>query len=104
MVEFTKNLPEDLFQLLDRGVRNVLLVKAFVGKVELFPEGLAVKGRLTMGSENAIGGFQDGGEVVDEGARPVEDQISNHRLGVAGSFVYIYDYVYERTEIGRAHV
>jgi hypothetical protein len=80
MMEFPKNLTEDLFQRLDRGMGNVLLIKTLVGQVELFPEGLAVKGWLAVGGEDAVGGFQDRGEVVHQGAGPIEDKITDHEL------------------------
>ncbi len=94
-MQLPKNLTEDLLQLLNGGMGNVFFIKAFVGEVELLPKGLAVERRFSVGGKDPVGGLEDRGEVVHQGAGPVEDQVSNHRLGSAGSFVYVYDYVYE---------
>jgi hypothetical protein len=80
VMEFPEDFAKNLLQLLDRGVGNVLLIKSLVGEIELFPKSLAVKGWLAVGGEDAVGGFQDGGEVVDEGAGPVEDQVTYHAM------------------------
>ena len=73
VVKFPENLPEDFLQLVEGGVGNVFFVEAFVRKIELFPKSLPVEGGLSVGGKDAVGGLQDGGEVVDEGAGPVED-------------------------------
>jgi hypothetical protein len=73
VVQFPKDLPEDFLQFVEGGVGNVLFVETFVGQVELFPEGLPVEGGFPVGGKDPVGGLQDGGEVVHEGAGPVED-------------------------------
>ena len=73
VVKFPKDFPEDFLQFVEGGVGNVLFIKTLVGEVEFFPEGLAVEGRLPVGGEDAVGGRKDGGEVVHEGAGPIED-------------------------------
>ena len=46
----------------------MFFVKALIREVELFAKSFPVKERLTMESEDVIGGGQDGGEVVDQSA------------------------------------
>jgi len=72
-VQLPENLAEDFLQFVKGGVGDVLFVEAFVREIELFPKGLTVEGGLPVGGKNAVGGLQDGGEVVDEGAGPVEN-------------------------------
>ena len=78
VVKFAEDLPEDLFQFPDGGVGDVFFVKSLVRQVELVAERLTVKRRFAVGGEDAVSGLQDRGEVVDEGAGPIEDQVSNH--------------------------
>ncbi len=59
---------------------NVLLIKALVGQVELFPESLAIKRGFAVGGKDPVGGLQNGGKVVDKGAGPIEDEIADHAL------------------------
>ena len=73
MVQFPKDLAEDLLELVEGGVGNVLFIKTLVGEVEFFPESLAIEWWLPVGGKDAVGGRKDGGEVVHEGAGPVED-------------------------------
>jgi hypothetical protein len=84
MVQFPKDFAEDFLELVEGGVRNVLFIKTLVGEVEFFPEGLAVEGRLPMGGEDAVGSRKDGGEVVHEGAGPVEDEVADQDKGFRG--------------------
>jgi hypothetical protein len=72
-MKFPEDLPEDFLQLVEWGVGNVFFVEAFVGEIELFPKSLPVEGRFSVGGKDAVGGLQDGGQVVDEGAGPVEN-------------------------------
>ena len=55
----------------------MFFVKALIGEVELFAKGFSVKERLSVESEDVIGGGQYGGEVVDESSGPVKDEISD---------------------------
>jgi hypothetical protein len=78
VVKFAKDLPKDFLQFLEGGVGNVFFVEALIREIEFFPEGLAVKRGFPVGSEDPVGGFQDGGKVVHESAGPVEDQVADH--------------------------
>lgn len=80
MVVLTKDFSKDLFQSIQSDSGQVFLIKALVGKVELFPEGFPVKGRFSVKVKDVVGGDQDGCEVVDQGSRPVEDEISDQRI------------------------
>jgi hypothetical protein len=60
-----KNLPKDFLETLQGNPWEVLLIKSFVGQVELFAKGFSVKERLSVEPEDVIGGGQDGCEVVD---------------------------------------
>jgi len=84
VMKLPENLPENFLELVEGGVGNVLFVEAFVGEVELFPKGLTVEGGFAVGGENAVGGLQDGGEVVHEGAGPIEDEVADHFFEATG--------------------
>jgi hypothetical protein len=45
---------------------------------------LVVEGRLPVGGEDAVGGRKDGGEVVHEGAGPIEDEVADQDKGFRG--------------------
>ena len=76
VVVFSKNFAKYLFQSLEGNVRQVLFVKSFVRQVELFPKCFSVKERFAVEAKDVVGGGQDWGEVVDQGARPVEDEVA----------------------------
>jgi hypothetical protein len=61
-------------------MRDVFFIEAFVGEIEFLPKGGAVEGRLAVSGENTVGGLQDRGEVIHQGAGPIENQIPNHDL------------------------
>jgi hypothetical protein len=84
MVELAEHFAKDLLQLMKGGVGNVLFVKAFVGEIEFFPKSLPVEGRFAVGGKDAVGGLEDGGEVVGQGAGPVEDDIADHFFEAMG--------------------
>jgi len=73
VVQLPENLAEDFLEFMNRGVGDVFLIKALVGEIEFLPEGLPVERRFAVGGEDSVGGFQHGGEVVHQGAGPVED-------------------------------
>jgi len=79
VVEFPEDLAEDFLQFMKGSMGDVFFVKAFVREIELFPEGLAIEGGFAVGGKDPIGGLEYGGEIIHEGAGPVEDKISNHR-------------------------
>ena len=60
MVVLAKDFTEYLFEAFQRNSRQVFLVKALIGEVELFAKSFPVKERLTMESEDVIGGGQYG--------------------------------------------
>ena len=76
VVIFTKNFTKNLFQSIQGDPRQVLLVKAFVGKVKLFPKGFPVKEGFSMKSKDVVGGGEYGCEVIDQGSRPIKDEIA----------------------------
>jgi hypothetical protein len=81
VVKFPEDLSEDLFQLVEGGVGDVLFVEALVREIEFFTEGLAVKRGFPVGGKDPVSSLEDGGEIVHESARPVEDQVADHCLG-----------------------
>jgi len=84
VMQLPENLAEDFLQLVKGGVGDVLFVEAFVREIELFPKGLTVEGGFPVGGKDAVGGLEDGGEVVDEGAGPVEDEVADQDKGLRG--------------------
>jgi len=80
MVQFAEYLAKDFLQFVKRCVGNVFLIETFVGEIEFLPESLAIEWWLAVGGKDAIGGLEDRGEVIDEGAGPVEDNVSNQEL------------------------
>ena len=76
VVVFSKNFAKYLFQSLEGNTRQVLFVKSFVRQVELFSKRFSVKERFAVEAKDVVGGGQDCGEVVDQGARPVEDEVA----------------------------
>jgi hypothetical protein len=74
---FTKDFTEYLFEPFQGNSGQVFFVKALIGEVELFAKGFSVKERLSVESEDVVGGSQDRGEVIHECARPVEDEIAD---------------------------
>ena len=84
MMQFPENLPEDLLELVERRVGDVLFVESLVRKVEFFPEGLAIEGGFVVGGKHPVGGFENGGQIVDESARPIEDKVADQKKGLRG--------------------
>jgi hypothetical protein len=82
VMQFPKDLTENLLQLVQGCMRDVLFVEAFVGEIEFLPKGGTVERGLAVGGKNTVGGLQDRGEVVHQSARPVKNQIPNHDLSV----------------------
>jgi hypothetical protein len=82
VLQFPKDLPENLLQFLEGGMRDVFFVKALVGEVKLLPKGGAVERGFAVSGENTVGGLKNRGEVVHQGAGPVKNQIPNHELSV----------------------
>ena len=78
MVEFAEYFPEDLLQLVDGHLRNMFLVESVVREIKLFAKSISVERGFAVESEDVVGGLEDGGEVVDKGAGPVEDQVADH--------------------------
>ena len=66
------------------GMRDVLFIEAFVGEIEFLPKGGAVEGRFAVSGENTVGGLQDRGKVVHQGAGPVEDEVADQDKGLRG--------------------
>lgn len=79
-----KNFAEYLFEPLQGNSGQVFFVKSLVGEVELLAKGFAVKEGLAVESEDVVGGGENGGEVVDESPRPVEDEIADQDKGLRG--------------------
>ena len=77
VVVLAEDLAEYLFEPFQGNTREVFFVKALIGEVELFTEGFPVKERLSVESEDVIGGGEYGCEVVDESSGPVKDEISD---------------------------
>ena len=74
---FTKDFTEYLFEPFQGNSGQVFFVKALIGEVELFAKGFSVKERLSVESEDVIGGGEYGCEIVDESSGPVKDEISD---------------------------
>jgi hypothetical protein len=77
VVVLAKYFAEYLFEAFQGNSRQVFLVKALRGQVELFAKGFPVKEGLSVESEDVVGGSQDRGEVIHECPRPVEDEIAD---------------------------
>ena len=77
MVVLAKDFAEYHFEAFQGNSRQVFLVKALIGQVELFTKRFAVKEGLSVESEDVVGGSQDRGEVIHECTRPVEDEIAD---------------------------
>ena len=77
MVQLPKDFPEYCLQLMERGIRNVFLIKALVRKIEFLPESWPIERWFSVGGENAVGGLKNRGQVVHQRAGPVEDEVTN---------------------------
>jgi len=77
VVVLAEDLAEYLFEPFQGNSRQVFLVKALIGQVELFTKRFAVKEGLSVESEDVVGVSQDRGKVIHECARPVEDEITD---------------------------
>ena len=66
------------FELVERDVRDVAVVKVGKRKFKLGPELVERQGRGTRLFENVVGRLPDPGEVVHKRARPVENDIPYH--------------------------
>ena len=67
---------EDL-EFLERHFREMLGVESVVGEAEVFLEALWGEGVFSVMLEDRIGSGESGLQVVDEGSRPVENEIVN---------------------------
>ena len=77
MVVLPKDFAEYPFEAFKGNSGKMLFIKALIGEVELFTKGFPIKERLTVESEDVIGGGQYGCEIVDESSGPVKDEISD---------------------------
>ena len=66
------------FELVERDVRDVAVVKVGERKLKLGPKLVERQGRGSRLFENVVGRLPDPGEVVYKRARPVENDIPNH--------------------------
>jgi len=73
---------EPFLQLAHGDVRGMAVVKFFEREGEFGPELFEGHGGLAGAGEDVIGGLEDGGQVVHEGARPVENDVANHGVSV----------------------
>ena len=77
MVVLAEDFAEYLFESFKGNTREVFFVKALIREVELFPKGFTVKKRLSVESEDVIGGGKNGREVIHKCPRPIKDEITD---------------------------
>jgi len=83
ILDVTEAGMEPGFELFDADVWDVAVIKRFERQAEFGAELLEAQFRSAGFLEDMIAGFPDGWEVIDESARPVEDDVADHGVTLA---------------------
>ena len=83
---FEEGFFEEDLEFLERHFREMLGVESVVGEAEVFLKAFGGEGVLSVVLEDGIGGRESGLQVVDEGSRPVENEIVNGAGHLWGGF------------------
>lgn len=77
-LHFAKAAMKPFFQLVHRDPRGVSIVKMLEREAELGTKLVQRDFRATRLGQDIIGGFPNGGQVIHQSARPIEDDVANH--------------------------